>query len=335
MYDKIYDVITVGSATIDVFAETETDVVTVDHPNNPSEKLLVYPVGSKILIGKMNTFTGGGGTNTAVSFARQGYKTAFIGKLGNDENANIILKELASEHIDFLGSYHRTKNTGYSIILDTTKAHDRTVLTYKGSNNDLKWSELKREGLQANWFYFSSMIDQSYRTLELIARHAKKQNSLIAFNPSTYLVKLGRKYLARLFSMVNVLILNKEEAQILAEESTEDINILLKELRKLGPDIIVITDGPNGAYCYGGHERYFVRPKKIKVIETTGAGDAFASTFIGAYMIKQDISYALQLAQLNSESVIKRFGAKNKLLTKEELIRQHKFRKPRVSKTKI
>ena len=99
----MYDVITVGSATVDVFAHTDRSQLIKIMTDHSEQDLLAYPSGSKIIITELDFTTGGGGTNTAVSLARLGLKTAYLGQLGNDDNGNHILKKLKEEKISFIG----------------------------------------------------------------------------------------------------------------------------------------------------------------------------------------------------------------------------------------
>ncbi len=313
----MYDVITVGSATVDVFIDTDSELITIKSSER-EEELLVYPAGTKLLINNLNFTIGGGGTNTAVSFSRLGSKVGYIGKLGNDENANLVLKLLSKEKVDFLGSYGKGK-TGYSVILDSIE-HDRTILTFKGSNNQLEWKELKPSKLKTKWFYFCSMTGNSFKTLEKLALFASKNKINIAYNPSSYQTKKGVRYLSKILKKTKILVLNKEEAEDLAGKGK--INFLLKKLKSFGPEIIVITDGKKGSYAYDGSFSYYSVPKRIKVVESTGAGDAFTSSFVFSYMKKKDIEAALKLGQANAEAVIKHYGAKNNLLTKKDLLKR-------------
>src|SRR3989344_2776592 len=131
-----YDIITVGSAVMDVFLDTDV------HEHG---KEICYTIGAKIKVKDLKFSTGGGGTNTAVAFSKFGLKTGYIGKLGKDENAKVILRELENEKVDFLGvkDAKGKEHTGYSVVLDS-KEHDRTILTYKGINDKLKFSELNK-----------------------------------------------------------------------------------------------------------------------------------------------------------------------------------------------
>jgi ribokinase len=293
--------------------------------------LLAYPTGSKILINELDITTGGGGTNTAVALAKLGHKVAWLGKLGDDSNADTITNKLKKENISSLAVKGKGYS-GYSIILDSIE-HDRTILAYKGVNNDLSFNELPLKKLKTKWFYFSSMLESSFRTQEKLAEFAKKKGIKIAFNASSYLAKKGAGYLKNILRKTEIFILNKEEAQYLVKGSS--IKELLKGLRKLGPKIAIITDGKKGAHAFDGKDMYTIKTTNIKVIETTGAGDAFAASLLSGMIKKNDIKFAMQLGQANSESVIQYHGAKNKLLKYKEALKLIKKNHSIVKKEKL
>ncbi len=308
----MYDVITFGSATIDVFAKTDIEMISIKH-GKEEEDYIAYESGSKILIEELDFMLGGGGTNTAVSFSRLGLKTAFCGCVGKDENAESIIESLKKENVEYIGTKTNGKS-GYSVILDSVE-NDRTILTFKGVNNNLKYKDINKKILDSKWFYFSSLMGESYNTFVKLTEFAKKKGIKVAFNPSSYLAKKGHEFLKKPLKNTDFLVLNLEEAKLLAGE--HGIKELLKKLRSYGPSVVAITNGKEGAYAHNKHS-YFIPAGKIKVKETTGAGDAFASSFLTGLILKDDIKFALKLASANSESVIKNLGAKNKLLTLKE-----------------
>ncbi len=327
----MFDVITIGSATVDIFAYTKADVIKLTK-RKVTTKDICYPVGDKILVKHMEIMTGGGGTNTAVSFSRLGLKTAYLGNIGNDRSAKRILDELRKEKVSFIGTISNDK-TNISIVLDSI-AKDRTILVYKDASEKFSFAKIKKSMLKAKWFYLCAMVDKEYRELEKIAAFAKKNKIKIAFNPSSYLAQKGFSYLKKVISKTNLLVLNKEEAALVLKKKTANINALLKGLKKLGPEFIVITDGKKGAYCYDGRTKYTIVPQKIKVVETTGAGDSFASAFLAGMIRKNNIGFALKLALMNSQSVISNVGAKNILLKWSEAIKKVK-KSPRIKMERI
>jgi ribokinase len=324
----MYDVITVGSSTIDVFAGVESELIKIRSANH-EEGLIAYPCGSKILIKELTFSTGGGGTNTAACFARLGFKVAYLGKVGEGTNSNLILSSLKKEGIKFLGVASRHDHSGYSIILDSLEG-DRTILAYKGANDEFDIREINIKKLKTKWFYFSSMVNKSYEALEKLAQYAEQEGIKIAFNPSNYLAERGQLYLKEVLSRTHLLVLNREEAILLA--GNLDIGELILKLQSFGPNIVVITDGKNGAYTVKGRSLLHVCASKMKPKETTGAGDAFASTFVAGLLKKKEIEYCLRMGLKNAESVISQHGAKSGLMGYKALLAAIRKSSPKIEK---
>jgi ribokinase len=293
-----FDIVTFGSGLTDIFAYTDV---------HEKHHMLEYPIGSKIQIKKLAFDIGGGGVNTSTTFALMGLKTAFWGTLSKDPFGKKILDAVKKNKITYLGTI--SKEGGYSIILDS-KEHDRTILTYKGSNDLLEMSEKEIKNLKTEWIYFSSLIGKGFQTYKKIAKNLPKVK--IAFNPSAYLIK--KENAKELIKYCKILILNKEEADMLEKDHARLLN--------LGPEIICVTDGKRPFNCYTKDKTFKAYPhEEIKTIEKTGAGDAFASGFVAAYIKTNDIKTSLQIGVANSESVVQYFGARNKILTWNEALK--------------
>jgi len=128
--------------------------------------------------------------------------------------------------------------------------------------------------------------------------------------------------------MLKELDFGKEEARHLVKKGNVSFG-----LRKFGPKIVCVTDGKRGSEICDGHHIYKSYPNKVKIAEKTGAGDAFASGFVAGLILYEDIEHAIEAGSLNAESVIQKPGAKNGLLTREELESKMKGRwKVRVSR---
>jgi ribokinase len=310
----MYDIIAIGSATADVFVKTRaSDTEIVAHGRQHRD--VCYPVGAKILVEDLTFDTGGGGTNSAVAFARLGLRTGWLGKLGTDDNSRRVLEQLHAEGVDFLGTAAPGR-TGYSVIIVGLEK-DRTILAYKGINDQLRFSEVNLPRLKAKWLYCSAMLGESFKTLERLAAYARKHGIKYAFNPSRYLAEQGMEKLHGIIGGCDALILNRDEASLLSGLRPEDIDGLLRALHEHAR-IVVITDGKAGAFATDGETRWFIQPHKIDVVETTGAGDAFASGFVAGLAKGRSIPDALKLGLVNAESVIRHIGAKNNLLTMAE-----------------
>lgn len=310
--NRKYDVITIGSATVDCFVNLPVDIKKI----RP---------GSKLLIDKIDLLTGGGGTNVAVGLARCGLKTGFIGEVGADHSSSIIKHELEKEHVDFIVKQHSRHQTAYSVILES-KGKDRSILVYKGASSYLHRNEVPKDRLNTKWFYFASVMGASFKTMEYIAGFAKKNKIDVFFNPSSYMVKQGKKFLKKVLSATTIISLNKEEAQIILKSKSKDVKTLLKELHSLGPKICILTNGSKGTTSYADGKFYSIKGKKTGIIDTTGAGDAFGTGFLAAFIIKKSLQMEKRMMSAmvggakNAESVIKYYGAKKGLLSKRKLI---------------
>ncbi|HII72466.1 TPA: carbohydrate kinase family protein [Candidatus Woesearchaeota archaeon] len=307
---KLYDVITVGSATVDCFAILAEDFKKIRH-------------GDKILLNDIQFRTGGGATNVAVGLRRLGIRTAFLGELGRDHSAQQILDELKEERVAVINRQRSKYPTSYSIILDTEKM-DRAILAYKGASNFLHYYEFPKKLLSTRWFYFASMVDVSFGTLEKLADFAVRNRIKVFFNPSSYMAEKGKKYLDRVLQATNIICLNKEEAQSLLGSRSADVKALLKGLRSLSPrmEIVIITDGAKGLHVFDGKEVYDMVPHKIKCVDTTGAGDSFGTGFLAGLIMndRKDLRFAMHLGLVNAESVIQHVGAKTGLLRKNQAL---------------
>lgn len=306
----MYDIITVGSALKDIFVDTGLKTM-----RTHNKRVIAYPIGFKIAVNDIKFSIGGGGTNTAVGFSRMGLKTAFLGKIGNDESAEEILSLLKKEKVDFIGK-QESSTSGHSIILDSFH-HNRTILTYKGPSDNLKMSDVKLSKVKTKWIYLASGMKQTLATQKKLASYAKKHKIKVAFNPSEYEVKLGLSKLKPILTKTSLLIFNRQEAEILTKQKT--VPRIFKKLNSLGISTIVITNRENEINAYHQGKTHKLMPNKIKPVEMTGAGDSFACGFLSAMIKTNDINTALKVGLANSQSVISHYGAKNKLLTWNEV----------------
>ncbi len=299
----MYDIITVGSASVDVFVKTKGEV-----RKHHGHADVCYHLGDKLLIEDLFFSTGGGGTNTAVAFSRLGLKTGFLGVVGDDLHGEMVLKELNLEGVHFLGKKKKGK-TGFSVILPGRE--DRTILAYKGVNNDLALGDIEFP-LETKWLYLSTMLGEGLDVIEKLARYAKKNNITVFFNLSLYLAEKGINFLGSLLRKTDVLILNKEEVLALTRE--KDVKVAMKMLAHYVRGIIVVTDGPRPVYVYERGNFYIKRIKRVKPVDPTGAGDAFAAGFVYGIVKGENIDTAVSYGVKEAAAVLQHLGAKNHLL---------------------
>ena len=132
---------------------------------------------------------------------------------------------------------------------------------------------------------------------------------------------MGYESMSFFYKRAEVFFCNVEEAQSILKTEENDIKKLLKEIKNLGPKIVSITDGPNGAYTYDGEEMLKIQsyPSPKHPYERTGAGDAYSSTFTCALILGKTVSEALSWGPINSMSVIQQVGSQKGLLNMAKL----------------
>ena len=337
----MFDIITFGSATQDIMVRPKKlTVLKYDKGFGVpfgSGQGVCFPLGSKIDIEDIKFNSGGGGTNTATTFAKQGFKTAFCGTVGNDISGKEIINELKKLKINtsFVVKTNK-KPTNHSIVI-LNNGQDRTILTYRGAaelmgKNDIPWKKLKTK-----WIYIAPLSGLLCDNFENIVNFAFKNKIKIAINPGIAQLSMSKENLENIFKKIDILILNQEEASFLTKISYENENEIFKKIDEICSGIAVMTKGGEGVVVSDG--KYIYRAKPLlerKVVDTTGAGDSFASGFISDYIkYSGDIEKAIQLGMANSTACLAEFGAKNGLLDKNTKFKRVKVTKEECGKNNL
>ncbi len=303
--------LTIGAAVQDVFLSNSDEFKPVtDIPSH--EVFLKLELGSKADVNNINFSTGGGATNAAVTFARQGIDVEFMGTIADDPAGRAILDELDKENVGTKHlSYSKRHHTGYSVLLLAPNG-ERTILTYRGASTHYDANNFDISKVDAQWLYLSSMAGEM-ALLENIFSTAKEKKIKIFFNPGKNELK-NIDQLKALLEDVDVLLVNKEEAkQIVSGNSLVE---LIRRLEHLVP-VAIISDGPNGVIASDG--KTIVRAgmyEDVKVTDRTGAGDAFGSGFISYWASGKSLKDSIVFASANSTSVVQQIGAKAGILYK-------------------
>lgn len=259
----------------------------------------------------------GNAANAAVAAARLGLKTALVTDIGSDDIGKGNLTRLAIENVqaDFVTTH------------DGMKSNYHYVLWYKDDRTILVKHEEYPYHLPAlpapRWLYLSSLADHSLPYHEEIAAYLVANPEVkFAFQPGTFQMKLPIDQIQTLYARSALFFCNKEESgRILGLPEEHDIKILLQKLRALGPETVIITDGPHGAYAYDGEKmlKVPIYPDPKAPYERTGAGDAFASTIASALALGKPLEEALLWGPINAMAVVQEIGAQKGLLAREAL----------------
>lgn len=306
-------IVSLGSCLQDIYLIDRDDFVGAKVGEQSIFSKLV--IGSKVDIDKVSFEVGGGGTNAAVSFARFGHETIFMGNVARDMAGEAVLACLDEENID--SSYVEVVRgaTGCSVILLDAKSGERTILTHRGASG--KFSNLNPDDLETaapDWLYVTSLGGE-LGVLQAFFQKAHKLGAKVMFNPGV-LELAHPQELTRLLKYVDVLLLNKREAAQIVP------GVLLTELlAHLAAycDTVIITDGEMGSIATNHTEIYRLGVyEQVRLRDATGAGDAFGSGFLASLAAGNKFKDSLHYAAANAASVVQKYGAKAGILTGTE-----------------
>ena len=309
-------ILSIGSALQDIYLIDHDDLT----PTTIGEESIFGKilVGSKVDIDKLSYEVGGGGVNSAISFARHGHDAVLMANIARDVAGDAILRTLDKEGVDTSYiKYASPKATGSSVVLLDSKKGERTILTYRGAStkfDDFESSDL--EIIKPDYIYITTLRGD-IKTLTEFLEKAHELGSKVMFNPGVKELENSGEIL-KLLKFVNILLVNKQEAAELVPGKT--LEELLYHLKNYC-ETIIITDGSMGGIATNGEEVYrFGIYEDVKMKDATGAGDAFGSGFLAAIASNKSFRRSLVFASANSTSVVTKIGANKGILTgKEEL----------------
>ncbi len=310
----MFDLISIGDATIDTFIKIHDATVKCDIDEKNCMICLKY--ADKIPVDALEHQVAGNAANNAIGSSRLGLKTAIYVNVGSDESGYRIKKTLASEKVDpTYMKTHEGMESNYSAVINFKG--ERTILVYHQAwKYDLpKLDSTKR-------VYLTS-LSESYLKSDLISQivaYLKESGAKLTYNPGTYQLNSDVKKDVELLKLCEVFIVNKEEAQkILEVPATTDFKELLSSLKKLGPKYIFITDGRNGSTATDGTTCYQIPEWPGDRVEATGAGDSYATGATAALFYGETLQEAMIWGAINGASVAFQIGPQKGLLTLEEM----------------
>ena len=314
-----FDILSIGDVVTDAFIKLFDDQAKVVTDDKDMDWLAI-PFATKLPFDHTEVIAGvGNAGNAAVAFARLGMKTGFVTNVGADAQGREIIAALEKNKVrsEFI-RINRGKKSNYHYVL--WYKEERTILI-KHEEYDYHWPHL-RPAETPRWVYFSSISEKALPYHDDIADWLDDNPEVhLAFQPGTFQMKAGAERLKRLYKRASVTLLNREEAVLVGGGDHDNMHDLLDKMHELGPQVVVITDGPEGAYASDGRQRLFMPPypDPKPPYERTGAGDAFSSTFVAAAAKGLSLEDALRWAPINSMSVVQKTGGQSGLVTLEEL----------------
>ncbi len=313
---KIIDILCVGNATIDVFVMLKNlQKFSYDKFTNQ----ISFPLGEKVPLEEFKLTLGGNACNVSVGLSRLGFKTSLAAQVGSDEFSDRIINSLKKEGTDLRNIDRSRRETPYFNIVLAYEG-ERTILAEKKPES----GELSIENVNPKLVYLSSVSGDWRKVYENI--FTNNANSLFALNPGSRQLSESFDEILSILPKIEILFVNLGEAQKIAKDPNPDIKIIMKKLKTWGVKIAVVTDGINGSYAIDSTgEIYQIGVvSKNKPVERTGAGDSYASGFLYAVLNGHSVKEAMRYGALNADSVIKKVGAQEGLLNREEIEQKSK-----------
>ncbi len=308
----MYHLIAVGDTKLDTFVLL--DQASVQCQLKMPDCLLCLEYGAKIPVSVVDSQVAGSAPNVAVGLARQGRKTAVVSNMGADNTRELAVKHLTGEGVS-ARYLHVAKNepSSYSVVLNFKG--DRTILTSHISHVYHLPPRLPR----TIWVHVGEMGHGYEAIYRSIAARARNNGIKVSVNPGTIQIQEKDPTLFELLQETDILFVNREEARSITGSNSLEIHHLAPALRALGCQEVVITDGKNGAYHFDGKAIIFCPIFPGAAVETTGAGDAFATGFLGARLMGLASSDSMRWGAVNSASVVAYVGPTKGLLSQSQI----------------
>ncbi|MBI4037076.1 carbohydrate kinase family protein [Candidatus Daviesbacteria bacterium] len=304
----MFDLISIGDAAVDYFFK-----ISDAHLENGGTKLC-FNFGDKLPVDEHQQTLGGNTPNSAVAAVKLGLKSAVYLNIGTDLAGKFTLTKLQEAGIDTrYVMENEEKNSNASAIISFNG--ERTILVFRQDFN-YQLPDLDK----TRWVHLSSMGKSAFdcNLNKQVENYLERVGASLVYNPGPYELSHGVKKFPRLLSLTNLLIVNKEEAEMILG-GKPSIKKMLSGLVELGPKTVIITDGKEGSYSFDGEKVLKLGVFPAKVIDMTGAGDSFAAGVLAGLFYGKSLGEAMRWGAVDAASNIEEVGAQNGLLNYEKM----------------
>jgi len=259
---------------------------------------------------------GGSAANTAVGLARLGVKTGFIGKVAADREGKLLLRDFIEEGVNTDGILISEGGRSGNVIGFVNENGERALYVDPGVNDSLEFHEIDVN--------YASKADLIHLTSFLGEKPFKAQKKLIealpeisvTVDPGTIYARKGLAELKPLLERCLVFFPNEREVNLLTGKNyREGAETLLNK----GARIVAVKLGARGCYVTDGEENHLIEPFKVKVVDSTGAGDAFCAGFLYGIISNKTLRECGVLGNFVASRTLMKMGARNGLPRREDL----------------
>ncbi len=259
---------------------------------------------------------GGSAANTVVGLARLGNHVGYVGKVGSDLEGRLLLKSFADENVDTGGVTVSKEGRSGVVIGFVDKKGERTLYVDPGVNNTLCLEEIDEAYINGSKFlHLTSFVGE--RPFEAQKRLLRKLPDIrVSFDPGELYARRGLAALRPILRLSFVVFPNENELKILTGKRYKEG---AKTLIEIGANIVAVKLGEKGCYITDGKEEFLVEAYKVRVVDTTGAGDAFCAGFIHGLLQGMSLDACGRIANFVASRKIEKTGAREGLPTLADL----------------
>ncbi|MEM1540073.1 MAG: carbohydrate kinase family protein [Candidatus Bathyarchaeia archaeon] len=299
---KLFDVIGFGALNVDKLYK-------VDKIAGPEEEGFII---------NCEESCGGSAANTIVGLARLGCKVGFIGKVANDREGKMLLEDFRMEGVNTKGIIKAKTGRSGVVMGFVDQKGERALYVAPGVNDTISFEEIDLDyAFKTMFLHLTSFVgEESFESQKKLVESLPKQVK-VSLDPGELYARKGLQKLKPIISRCFVLMPNAKELALMTGE--EDYVIGAKTLLDAGVKIVAVKLGSRGCYVTNGRESHHIEAFKVKVVDTTGAGDAFCAGFLYGLLNNKSLKDCGRLGNFVASRCITKMGARAGLPRLEEL----------------
>ncbi len=260
---------------------------------------------------------GGSAANTIVGLARLGCKVGFLGKVANDREGKMLIEDFCREGVDIKGIVLSEKGRSGVVMGFVDQKGERALYVDSGVNDTIELNELNQAyAVKAQFLHLTSFVGEKAFQIQKKFVEELPKSIKISLDPGELYARKGAQ-LEPLIKRTFVLMPNLNELRLLTGKSDyrEGAEVILRK----GVAIVAVKLGSKGCYVTDGKEKHLIEPFKVKVLDTTGAGDALCAGFLYGLIKNRSLYECGKLGNYVASRCITKMGARAGLPTLAEL----------------
>ncbi len=270
--------------------------------------------GEESFILRMTELPGGSAANTIVGLARLGAKTGFIGKIARDHEGQLLLDNFKREHVDTEGIVIAEEGNSGTVSAFVDKNGERALYVHSSVNDTLAFEEITLEYAgQTEFLHLTSMDEKPFQTQKKLMKELP--NVKVSLDPGEIYARKGLSKLRPIMKYCFVAMPSEREVKLLTRKGWRQG---AKQFLHEGAGIVAVKLGEKGCYVTDGSQSHLVPAYRTKVVDTTGAGDAFCAGFLHGLLKKKDLYECARIGNFVASKCIAKIGARNGLPRADE-----------------